>query len=114
MEAHGVREGDAENLVVGGSNALQNIAQMPAIFRSEVVHTTHMATTANQNFERPNRPEGHERTEDIGCVPSNMRAASTVPSPALRESTPSPKSGNADADCWRPSWRRDFRKSVRG
>ena len=38
-----------------------------------------------------------------------MRVARSILSLALRESKPSPRSGSGDADCWRPSWRRDFR-----
>src|SRR5580698_3469661 len=65
MEAHRVREGNAEHFIVRGSNALQNLAQGASVVAREFVHASEMPAAANQNFKRPDCPEGHERHEPV-------------------------------------------------
>lgn len=65
MKAHRVREGNSEHAVVSGSYAMQNIAQRSDFFGRELIHASEMSATANQNFERPGRPEWHEGNESV-------------------------------------------------
>ncbi len=47
MEAHRVGEGNAENFVVGGSDALQNVAERRDFIRREFVHAAEVPAAAD-------------------------------------------------------------------
>ena len=103
--------------------------------RIEVPEIRDMAARNDHHFERPNRPERNQHDElvvtrtplvrtrasrarrnrragNCPCV-RDRPAAPPVPSTADPAATTTPRSDNADVDCWHPSSRRDFRRSGR-
>src|SRR5713226_3073691 len=66
-----------------------------------------MALAENQQLERPDGPKWHDGGKSI------VLANHALPAPEYWAATHSPKSGNADEDCWPPSASRDSRKSAR-
>ncbi len=65
MKAHRIRKWNIENLVVGGRHLLQNLRQQDDFFAVEFGKRPQVATAANQDFERPDRPEGHQGDETL-------------------------------------------------
>ena|SRR3974377_1691795 len=65
MEAHRIREGNSEYSVIGCSDPAQHMAKIVRVIRGEVIHASDVAAAANENFERPDCPEGNQGDESI-------------------------------------------------
>lgn len=65
VKAHGIREGNAENLIVGGCDQFENLAERSNMVSSELQQVPKMPVAADQYFEGPDSPERHERHETI-------------------------------------------------
>ena len=65
MKAHRIRKRNSENFVVTRSHAVQNVAQGANLIDREFVHASEVPPAANQNLERPNRPEGNQCNEPV-------------------------------------------------
>src|ERR1700736_5885897 len=63
VKAHRVREGNSENFVVSGSDAVKNVTQRSDFIGGKFVHASEVPATANQDLKRPDRPERHEPHE---------------------------------------------------
>src|ERR1700736_2145231 len=68
VKAHRVREGNSENFVVSGSDAVKNVTQRSDFIGRVVLHASEVSATADQNLKRPDRPKGHEPHETIVLI----------------------------------------------
>ena len=111
-------------------------ARPPPLGFVELVHGAQVALAGDHRFERPDRPEWDQRREGFvlahqalaglplerQVIAQQARSVAGSPGRLLAllgshlggNAAARPRSGNADADCWRPSSRRGSRKSVRG
>jgi len=65
MKSHRIREGNSKNFVVCRSNTVQHLAQIPGILRRKFIHASDVSSAADQDFKRPNRPEGYNSYESF-------------------------------------------------
>lgn len=63
MEAHGVGEGDLEEVIVAGGQLLQDVRQRPPLLSRERGRGSDGPAADYQGLERPHRPEGHQGHE---------------------------------------------------
>src|SRR3954451_19328788 len=65
VKAHRIREWNSEHLVVGGSDAMQHVAQSACVGRRELVHAADVASATDQNLKGPDSPKRHQGDEPV-------------------------------------------------
>src|SRR5256885_6619601 len=65
VKAHRIWKGNAEDAIIDGNNLLQRSRQLRDFGAVQLRHASEMSSATEQHFERPHRPEGHNRHETI-------------------------------------------------
>ncbi len=76
VEAHRIREGNIEQLVIAGGHLLQDVCQQIAFNFGEGVDSAEVSIADDKSFKRPHRPERHQHCEAV--IAANQPVADLV------------------------------------